>query len=144
MLVTPGLVIVGCSREKKAEPAPALSLYEGWGVPPLRARIGSHQECRRRVMILSARHGLLNAEETVAPYDQAMTPERARQLRPATTEFVRDYRSRTVVEEALLLVAPEYLDALPLADLAAMTHLVCDPLSHWELADAVLSGWGWP
>ncbi|RKS07040.1 hypothetical protein DFP74_2692 [Nocardiopsis sp. Huas11] len=144
MLVTPGLVIVGCSREKKSAPAPALSLYEGWGVPPLRARVGSYREYRQRVMILSARHGLLRAEETVAPYDQAMTPERARQLRPATKKFIEDYRSRTVVEEALLLVAPEYLDALPLADLAPVTHLVCDPLTHWEQADALLSGWGWP
>ncbi|MFV2198731.1 DUF6884 domain-containing protein [Nocardiopsis sp. LOL_012] len=144
MPMTPGLVIVGCSREKQALPAPALNLYEGWCVPPLRARIGSSQELRRRVLILSARHGLLHAEETVAPYDQAMTPERARQLRPATREFIDDYRSRTVVEEALLLVAPDYLDALPVADLAPLTHLVCGPLTHWESASAVLSGWGWP
>lgn len=144
MLVTSGLVIVGCSREKKTEPTSALDLYEGWAVPSLRARIGPHEEYRQRVLVLSARHGLLHAEETVAPYNQAMTQERACQLRLDTAKFVSDFRSRTVVEETLLLVAPEYLDALPLAGLAPITHLVCDPLTYWKRADAVLSRWGWP
>ena len=78
------LVIVGCSAEKTptTQPLPALDLYDGGCVPPLRARLGHRPELRARVRFLSARHGLVTADTPLNTYDRPLDPARAANLRP--------------------------------------------------------------
>jgi hypothetical protein len=64
------LVVVPCSRAKLDTPAPAGRLYTG----PLHlaARRAAERMRARRVLVLSARHGLVDLDTVIEPYDLAM------------------------------------------------------------------------
>lgn len=64
------LVIVPCSRAKLDTAAPAGHLYTG----PLHAaaRRAAERLSARRVLVLSARHGLVDLNTVIEPYDLAM------------------------------------------------------------------------
>jgi hypothetical protein len=141
------LVIAGCSRRKRAGtvPAPALELYEGGSIPWLRARLGGHPVFRRRVRILSAEHGLLQADSPVLPYDRPLDAGRARQLAAAVTgALARDWAGSGAPGEMLVIAEPLYL--VPLAGLLATPariHWIPDPYDT-DQAGRVLDQWGWP
>lgn len=72
----PVLVVIGCGKDKRAEASPAGDLYTGQH--HRRARAAADALAARipqgaRVMILSARHGLLDLADVVAPYDVTFT-----------------------------------------------------------------------
>ena len=150
------LVIAGCSRRKLATamPVPALELYQGGCVPALRARLGAHPSCRRRVRILSAEHGLVGADTALLPYDRPLTLERAVALQPAVLAALTPELSLTPdgppgQVELLALLEPLYL--VPLAGVLALPgpgrpriHWVPDPTEGWPAAAAILDAWGWP
>ncbi|MGN2642373.1 DUF6884 domain-containing protein [Nocardia takedensis] len=139
-----GLLVVGCSRRKvvTSVPVPALELYQGWCFPRLRERLAGVAAAESRVLILSARHGLIGARTPIATYDQSMTPARARELRAGCGEVltrqVRAYPSTG----ALLLVEPLYLEALGPVP-TAESRCVGDPSGQWDVVEDVLTGWGW-
>jgi hypothetical protein len=68
------MVIVGCTARKALapEPLPALELYNGGCVPPLRARLGGDPRLRARVRFLSAEHGLVTADTPLRTYDRRL------------------------------------------------------------------------
>lgn len=143
------LVIVGCSQRKTptATPVPALELYQGGAVVPLRTRIGMDARARARVRILSAEHGIVHADAPLLPYDRPLDPERAHALRGhvaacLNAELIRD----GVPDEVLIVVEPLYL--VLVADLLARpsvrVYWMPDPATDWSRATAVLDGWGWP
>lgn len=75
------LYVVPCGAAKLDGPAPARELYVGAhfrfalaAVEAAAARDGA------RVMILSARHGLVDLDDELAPYDEKLTTVRAAQL----------------------------------------------------------------
>lgn len=139
-----GLIVVGCSRSKTvtSAPVPALELYQGWCMPKLRDRIGHLPQACERTMILSARHGLIAAHAPVTTYDQAMTPERASQLRPACATALSRQLAAHPSNRALLLAEPLYLDALgPLP--VTEVHTVTRPLEEWDDVEQTLADWGW-
>ncbi|MDF5759034.1 DUF6884 domain-containing protein [Spongiactinospora sp. TRM90649] len=140
------LVIAGCSRRKRATavPVPALELYEGGCVPQLRQRLGHLPELRRWLRILSAEHGLIDADRPLLPYDRVLTLERARELRSSAgfvlaQEFDRYGRPR----EALLIAEPLY-QGIVLDHLTGVRlHLIGD-LYDRAAVSTVLDSWGWP
>ncbi|GIG57169.1 hypothetical protein Lfu02_15410 [Longispora fulva] len=141
--------IVACSAEKTftTHPVPALDLYQGGAVPPLRARLGGQPALRSRVRILSAEHGLIGADELLLPYDRPLDADRAVQLRPLVREQLAAEESGAPVTEWLVIAEPLYL--VLLADLLAhparpQLHWVHDHAHGWPQAAAVLDGWGWP
>jgi hypothetical protein len=144
------LVIAGCTNRKlvTTQPVPAFELYQGNCIPQLRARLGPHSSSRNRVRFLSARHGLVRADTPLLPYDQRLTGEQARRLRPEVTATLeQEFVTGGVPEEILLLLEPSYL--VPLADLLAhpsrpLLRWIPDPSSGWEQAVAILDCWGWP
>lgn len=139
-----GLVVVGCSRRKLpgTERVPALDLYQGWCFPELRERIANHPEFRARTLVLSARHGLIGADDPIAPYHQVLTPERALSQRDVVSAALADHLERHPAQEALLLLEPLYFQMLGLPPVPVW-HLVSDPMAHWLQAARVLDGWGW-
>jgi len=145
--LTARLVIAGCSRRKQARtiPVPALELYEGGSIPWLRARLGSCPRLRRRVRILSAEHGLLEADSPLLPYDRLLDAGRARQLAAAVTAaLTRDWAVGGAPGEVLVIAEPLYL--VPLAALLATqarVHWIPDPRDTAQAA-RVLDQWGWP
>jgi hypothetical protein len=139
-----GLVITGCSARKAVAPAAALDLYEGWCVPLLRRWIDGRPELRERVVVLSARHGLLHANQTIAPYDQRMTPERAACLRPVCASQLDRALTADPVDQAVVLLEPGYVEALPpLAERFRVVHYFSRPVEDWAQVTGLLAGWGW-
>ncbi|MFI5497120.1 DUF6884 domain-containing protein [Actinoplanes sp. NPDC051859] len=148
--VTDRLVFVGCSRRKRAatRPLQALELYEGGCIPQLRARLGRHPAYSTRLRILSAEHGLLDADTPVLPYDRPLDPDRAAQLQPVVGADLLAEAARDGMPRHLLVVAePLYLHLL--TDLLNVRRLrpelIHIPTHHrWPEAAAVLDEWGWP
>ncbi|MFJ2744793.1 DUF6884 domain-containing protein [Streptomyces sp. NPDC087440] len=143
--VTDGLVIVGCSQRKRVTsgPVPALDLYEGWVVPLLRERVTGHPAARRRVLVLSARYGLMTADTPVETYDQPMTSERQRTLHHTTPERVLQHLGRLPSSEALVLTEDVYAQVLGPVPVAT-THLITNPQDRHDDVHAVLNSWNWP
>ncbi|MFI0424560.1 DUF6884 domain-containing protein [Spongiactinospora sp. 9N601] len=140
------LVIVGCSRRKRdtATPVPALDLYEGGCIPQLRRRIGQRQGLRRQVRILSAEHGLIDADRPLLPYDRALTPERASELRRnAGSVLAREFERYGTPTGVLLIAEPPYQDIVREHLRNVRVRLVNDP-RDWATASVVLDTWGWP
>ncbi len=147
--VTGRMVIIGCSARKAATPGPlpALELYEGGCVPPLRTRLGSDPRLRARVRFLSAEHGLVTADTPLHTYDRPLDPDRAVLLRPAVMSALRrEMAADGVPHEVLVVAEPLYL--VLLADLLALparprVHWIPDHAHGWAQARAVLDQWGW-
>lgn len=143
------LVIAGCSRRKDptARPLPALERYTGGIAQQLRERFGSHRHARQQICFLSAEHGLVRADDLIAPYDRALTRSRAEELRPVVAEQLRrQFHAGGVPTRVLLVLEPDYL--VLLADLMAIAsrpalHWICDP-HGWPQASALLDEWRWP
>ncbi|MFG3253260.1 hypothetical protein [Streptomyces sp. NPDC048172] len=143
------LVLASCSRRKTACTAavPALERYVGGIAPHLRARFGHHADLRSRILFLSARHGLIDANTPLCSYDQRLTTERADELRPRVHRALLRRLDGIAVPTRLLVVAePLYLGLL--ADLLAAEdrptlRWVPDPRG-WYTAASVLDEWNWP
>lgn len=82
---SPDVVLVGCVKTKRSEPAPARDLYTS----PLFVRRRAYADARGVPwFILSAEHGLLEQDQIVAPYDLA--------LKNASTSYRREWGRRVV------------------------------------------------
>ncbi len=144
------LVVVGCTRRKTATqtPVPALALYQGGCVPQLRARFGHRLDLRARVRILSAEHGLVDADTPLLPYDRALTAERAAQLRPGVgARLLAEFATHGVPRAMLVVAGPLYLRLLSdvfMATPRPALEWFADPAADWDHAAAVLDRWGWP
>lgn len=71
------LIIMACSATKGATPAPALDLYQGVMYSSFRA---NEPATRPAVIILSAKHGFIEADRVIEPYEQRMTEARADEM----------------------------------------------------------------
>lgn len=140
------LVIAGCSRRKLATSVPvaALDLYQGGCIPWLRSRVTSAPHLRARIRILSAQHGLLNADRRVLPYDRPLDTERAAEILPLVTDaLAAEWAEDGAPREILVVAEPLYL--VPLAAILAtptIVHWVPDP-HDTDTAGRVLLRWGW-
>ncbi|MGQ0774656.1 MAG: DUF6884 domain-containing protein [Pseudonocardiales bacterium] len=142
-------IIVGCSQRKagRGEGA-ALDLYEGGCVPQLRDRVHAHPSLRDRIFILSARYGLVGADDRIVSYDQQMTLSRARELERSVGSTLT---GRVLVapypRDLVVLVEPIYLAALAellRADVRPRVHWFPDPAADWPAACKMIDSWGWP
>jgi hypothetical protein len=75
---------MACSATKAATPAPALDLYQGVMYSTFRANA---PETRPAVVILSAKHGFLPADQITEPYEQRMTEARADEMLAELPDF---------------------------------------------------------
>lgn len=82
------LLVMACSKRKRARPAPAVDLYDGSAYRVLKKRnVGF---ARVPVLILSAEHGLVSSARVIAPYDLKMDADRAAELaEPSAVEQAR-------------------------------------------------------
>jgi hypothetical protein len=71
------LVLMACSATKAATPAPAFDLYRGVMYSTFRANAPA---TRPAVIILSAKHGFLAADQTIEPYEQRMSKARGDEM----------------------------------------------------------------
>lgn len=153
MTVAPdqGLIIVNCSRSKldTTTPVPAFDLYQGACVPHLREQFANNLSYRARVRILSAKHGLLQANNLITPYDLRLaTRADAQRLheRLVADQVDAEFAANPTVRRVLVIVEPLYLLALRrLFDhVVGLAEVVVIP-DPWAWLDALahLRRWGW-
>ncbi|MFQ6197714.1 DUF6884 domain-containing protein [Streptomyces sp. NPDC000405] len=140
-----GLVIVGCSRRKivTSRPVPALDLYQGWCIPKLRDRLGPAVSQRQRVLIFSARYGLIRADELISTYEQPMTRGRASALRAPVRRALARHLKAYPTREALVLLEQRYLDVMGLPG-TPIVHAITNPIDRFADAHRILDSWSWP
>jgi hypothetical protein len=78
------LVLMACSATKGATPAPAFELYRGVMYSTFRA---NEPATRPAVVILSAKHGFLPADQVIEPYEQRMSESRADDMLADLAQF---------------------------------------------------------
>jgi hypothetical protein len=71
------LILMACSATKGATPAPAFDLYRGVMYSTFRTNAPA---TRPAVIILSAKHGFLAADQTIEPYEQRMSKARGDEM----------------------------------------------------------------
>ncbi|HHR5658199.1 TPA: DUF6884 domain-containing protein [Klebsiella pneumoniae] len=71
------LIIMACSATKGRQAAPAMDLYQGVMYSTFRANAPA---ARPAVVILSAKHGFIEADRVIEPYEQRMTEARADEM----------------------------------------------------------------
>lgn len=110
------IILTTCSAHKleTMTPTPALDLYQGGYVPTLRATMQA-APIPAAIFILSAKHGLLAAQDRILPYDQPLTLERAQELRPQVWADLHRRVFPLHPQDMLIVAEPLYL--LLVADL---------------------------
>lgn len=109
------LLIVACSQRKRVEPGllAAIERYDGGSFRLLRkARREGYWTDNLDVFILSAKYGLIEASTPIAFYEQRMTPDRARELRDATTRILEGVSDCKTYREIYVDVGQDYLHAV--------------------------------
>ncbi|WP_243736993.1 DUF6884 domain-containing protein [Cupriavidus sp. L7L] len=100
------LLLIACSGSKLDRNAPAIDLYRGVMYQSYRAHLRS--DAAPRVLILSARHGFLQPDTEIAPYDQRMTRQRADQMMADMSSYLRPAAWPTRVGSVMLAGGAEY------------------------------------
>lgn len=103
--ISPDLVIMACSAAKKPSPEPAIELYTGVMYSTFRAH--ANPVVRPHVAILSAQHGVIAGDQLLQPYDQKLTPARAREMLASLPEYVQ-FSTPLDAKNVLLAGGQEY------------------------------------
>jgi hypothetical protein len=112
----------------------------------MRAYADARPRGRAGLFILSARHGLLEADTSTHSYDQTLDLLTAQRLRPKVSgELIRAI-DRLAAQEIVILAEPLYL--VMCADVLAhparpVVHWFPDPAIEFESAVQIFERWGW-
>ncbi len=109
------LLVQSCSATKNqvTEPTRALDVYDGYFFRILKKAI--REESLRRdvdICILSAKYGLIDAEDAITTYDRRMTTARAKELRESVTDEIHKRVEKKGYNEIVLNLGEEYLRAV--------------------------------
>ena len=110
--LTRRLLILGCTATKKsnADRMPAIERYDGPTFRVLRKALRERAAPNLVVYVLSAKYGLIEGDSLITDYDLAMTPDRARALRPSVSYVLDGLRPFL---EVYVELGHDYLAALP-------------------------------
>lgn len=109
------LLIIACSATKRPDPhpMPAIDRYDGPMYWVLRkAKKEGRWPDQLEILILSAKHGLIEADKPIDFYDCKMTPTRAKKLRPSVSKKLNaklargEYRVWVNLGQIYLLALP--------------------------------------
>jgi len=108
---------------------PALELYQGGGIPEIRVCIGDYPPMREQTFILSARYGLLGADDLIVPYNAVLTLADALRMRPTVWNDIQRRVLTPRRPDAIFIFAEPLYFALA-ADLlegTPTTHIIWEP-----------------
>lgn len=111
----PTLLVQSCSATKNrvTKPTRALDVYDGYFFRILKKAI--REDSFRSdvdICILSAKYGLIDAEDAITTYDRRMTPSRAEELRKSVTDDIHKRIAEREYDEIVLNLGKEYLRAV--------------------------------
>jgi hypothetical protein len=108
------LLLLSCSQRKLDTPGriAALRRYDGPAFRVLRKYLLSRRDPCLKVLIVSAKYGLIPAEKRISDYDLRLDAHRASSLQRVVTDGLRDARNRVRPESTLLCMSKLYLTCL--------------------------------
>lgn len=112
------LIVVGCGDAKLAHAAPARELYTGsLFIDHLRLATRLARGADGRVVILSAKHGVLDLDTVIEPYDVTLADLDVTARMRWVTDVAAELQRRTKRSEPIVaLLGREYLDWRALVD----------------------------
>jgi hypothetical protein len=110
----PRLLIVSCSRRKRADPGllPAIERYDGPPYRVLRRFLRQQSSPPPDVYILSAEFGLIPHTQPIPSYDRLMTAQRARELQPIVCGELQRMLTARQYTELFLCMSHNYIRTL--------------------------------
>lgn len=108
------LLVLSCGKRKRHTTAllPALDRYDGPSFRVLRRYLAMHTASPPDVYIVSAKFGLISADQPIPYYDQLLTPQRAAELRPAVQDTLRRILARREYEQIYLAMGSAYAQTI--------------------------------
>lgn len=126
------LIVLSCSAAKRrGANLPALELYDGPRFRLLRKYLRVTGDKSLRIAIVSARHGVVTANQRIDLYNRKMTSERARQLAPVIAR--RLARLSSEVDSVFVIASTAYAEAIGPWQLALPTELRVAVASRGQL-----------
>ncbi len=109
------LLVQSCSDTKNqvTEPTRALDVYDGYFFRILKKAI--REDSFRSdidICIISAKYGLIDAEDAITTYDRRMTKARAEELRESVTNAIHNRVEEQKYSQVVLNLGKEYLRAV--------------------------------
>lgn len=106
------LLVQSCSATKNqvTEPTQALDVYDGYFFRIIKkAKREGAFDSDIDICILSAKYGLIDAEDEIKTYDQRMTSSRAEELRESVTDDIHKRVEKKGYAEVVLNLGKDYL-----------------------------------
>lgn len=106
--------ILACSERKKSFDGlvPAIQLYDGPTFRVLRKFIRGADDLVPTVLILSAKHGLIEAGTRIRTYDVRMNPSRAERMRRRVQERLADIMRSSEIQSVGVCLGRDYRRAI--------------------------------
>lgn len=109
------LLIQGCSFRKKSseKQLPAIELYDGYFFRILKKAKREHKlDSEIDVLILSAKHGIIEPETRIAPYNKRMNTDRAEEIRDKVIRDITSKLDDKNYNEIIFNLGKDYLPAV--------------------------------
>lgn len=108
------LLLLSCGKRKRADLdlLPALERYDGPLFRVVRRFCATHPLSQPDIYILSAKFGLISANQPIPNYDQRLTPERASELRPAVQETLAQILTQHSYADLYYALGRDYAQSL--------------------------------
>lgn len=119
------LLLLPCSDMKAAEKAPAMDLYKGVFFQTYKANV--QPGAFPLVVILSAKHGFVNADEEIAPYDEVMSTARADTMLTDLSKYVTKANWPSGITDVMIVGGKEYQRVMRAAVAELQSYGIIDP-----------------
>jgi cytoplasmic iron level regulating protein YaaA (DUF328/UPF0246 family) len=121
------LLVQSCSKSKiqASESVQALDLYSGYFYKIIKKSIREDQLVEDLdLSILSAKHGLLDPDQAIEPYDERMTTERADSMADEVTASLRSTITEGDYERVIINAGKTYRRAVQTEELPATVSYI--------------------
>jgi len=111
----PSLLIQSCSATKQnvETPVPALDLYDGYFFRIINKALRADQfRPGLDIIIISAKHGVVEPDEEIGYYDQRMDTERAKELNDEVVNTIASHVTEDGYENVWINLGKDYLPAV--------------------------------
>ena len=109
------LLIQSCSATKQSVeiPVPALDLYDGYFFRIINKALRADQfQPGLDIIIISAKHGVVEPDEKIGYYDQRLTTERAEELNEKVINYITSHVTENGYEKVWINLGKDYLPAI--------------------------------
>lgn len=103
------IALISCSQKKLSRPAPARELYCS---PLFRLSLAYAEQHCERAYVLSAKHGLVDLDQVIEPYDDVLTSRSKAERRLWGARVALSLRARHSTGQLVMLAGEPYVLAV--------------------------------